>query len=106
MKWYKKILFWEIHRIPLNIIAISMLLLSIEVFSPDPFKTGEQGDHLMFYTHLLVIFLVLFNLLFFFTWIISLFMHITNFKKSIFILIGVYFICMTLFFTLPVLYSV
>lgn len=83
-----------------------MILLSAHVFSIDVIKEGEDGDQMMFYTHLIIIFLFFFNILFTLTWVISLFIHITNFKKSIIILITIYAVCIAFFFTLPLLYSV
>jgi hypothetical protein len=45
MKWYKKILFWEIHRIPLNIIICLMIFFGFNLFSS---LSPIPGDNVYF----------------------------------------------------------
>jgi hypothetical protein len=98
MKWYKKILFWEIHRIPLNIIICSMILFGGYVFSSASLNTGDDGISLMNCSLLILITLIVFNFFYTFTWIIALFLKITDTKYSKIILLLIYLICLLSFF--------
>lgn len=104
MKWYKKVLFWELHRIPLNIIITGMIVLGAYIFHPYITKAGEEEPEMMFYSLLIYLILFFFNILYTFTWIISLFLNLNNFKYSKYFLLSIYFICFLSFFTLPIVY--
>lgn len=94
MRWYKKILFWEIHRIPMNIIIISfMLLLSSQPLPTMSSNTDDDGFFSLNSNMLMLVILIIFNTLYTFTWIIALFQRIYNMKKSKIILSLIYFIC-------------
>jgi|GEM_PF-5358210 len=69
-----------------------MILFGAHISSPVIFKEGEEGPEMMFYTHLIFIFLFLFNILFTFTWIISLFLNVANFKSSKIALLIIYYL--------------
>lgn len=106
MKWYKKILFWELHRIPLSVILCSMILLGTHVFELVLFKGEQEGSEMMFYTHLIFFVLIVFNFIFTFTWIISLFFRIENASNLILPLLIIYYVCLLFFFLMPVLYLI
>jgi len=98
MKWYKKILFWEIHRIPLNIIIGCMILLGAHIFSDEPIDMGDDGLSMMNSSLLILIVFIIFNTLYTFTWMTALFLKIPDTKNSKNTLLLIYIISFLSFF--------
>jgi len=106
MTWQAKVGYWELHRIPLNVIISLLLMAGSELFIDLIYKVPEEKPDMMFFTFTLVITLFLFNFAYSFTWLISLF--IKDLEKSTLRkhLIKTYLLSIGSFFLLPTIYLI
>lgn len=108
MKWYSKIFFWEKHRIPLNILLViayysGSWISNVFILSDDPYKRPD----LMFYSIFLFYILLIFNICYLFSWILTLSDNDDGFnvkyKPHLKI---IYIICASTFIILPLLFLI
>ena len=105
MEWYKKILFWEIHRIPLSILVIFLTIFSFDFFVPIYFKDPMERPDTMFGSIFIILILISFNLVYTFSWIITLMLKTDNRKALRKGLIITYLATILIsFFSLPLIY--